>query len=413
LTNQKSLKILHLISQRPDSTGSGIYLQAILREAEANYHSNFLVAGIQSDSSTKFDFIDSNRCTYVKFNKSDISYPIVGMSDVMPYKSTRFCDLSTEELDEYEGVFTRILKAAVARFNPDIIHSHHLWILTSLTRKLFPEIPIVTTCHGTDLRQFQNCPHLQQRVLKGCQKLDAVMALSESQKEEIIHLYNMAPEKISVIGAGYNDQLFTFNSKPDPNPVQLIYAGKLSKAKGVTWFLQALAKIKSPEWFLHLVGDGSGKEKEQCLMLAKKLDENVHIHGNLNQVKLADIMKQSHIMVLPSFFEGLPLVLLEGLASGCRIIATDLPGITDLLGEFQSDFIELVKVPRLHHIDQPYREDEDRFEKDLTKALHAQMIAARTHSQIETDSVRETLNVFSWKSIFNKVQRIYYKTAQS
>ena len=156
-------------------------------------------------------------------------------------------DLSEENLNEYETAFSMLLEKALERFKPDLIHSHHLWILTSLTRRLFPHIPLVTTCHGSDLRQFQNCKHLREKVLEGCREINFVMALSQAQKDEIVRLYDIAADKIIVVGAGYNDTLFYPTRKPDPDPVQLVYAGKLSNAKGVPWFLRALASIGFPE----------------------------------------------------------------------------------------------------------------------------------------------------------------------
>ena len=87
------------------------------------------------------------------------------------------------------------------------------------------------------------------------------------------------------------------------------------------------------------------EEKENCLKLAKKLGEKVHVHGAVPQKKLAEILRHSHILVLPSFFEGLPLVILEGLASGCRVVATDLPGAEELLGHSSAEFITLYKDP--------------------------------------------------------------------
>jgi glycosyltransferase involved in cell wall biosynthesis len=401
------LKILHLLSQRPDSTGSGIYLQAMLREARACNHDNFLVAGGQSDRPAEFHHIEQNKCMFVRFHQADISYHIVGMSDVMPYKSTRFCDLSEADLHEYESAFAKTLNAAVAAFKPDIIHSHHLWILTSLARRLFPEIPLAATCHGSDLRQFQNCPHLQERVLLGCRRLDVVMALSGAQKEEVVRLYGLPPERVVVVGAGYNDALFTASTKPNPDPVQLVYAGKLSKAKGVPWLLRALATIDSPAWRLHLVGDGSGEEKDQCLGLAKELGERVSVHGAMAQEDLAGIMKQAHILVLPSFYEGLPLVVLEGLASGCRIVATGLPGVKEILAGVQADFVSLVKAPRLLFQDRPYSEDGIVFQHDLARALKTQINAARRHPEIDLSPIQNKLASFSWKGVFNKVRQVY------
>ena len=405
--NLKKLKILHLLSQRPDSTGSGIYVQAMIREAAACGYDNYLIAGVTSDGCDDTDCIEPDKSMFVNFHHADISFHITGMSDVMPYESTRFCDLSEEDLNEYETAFSEILQNAVHQFKPDIIHSHHLWIVSSMARHLFPNIPMVTTCHGSDLRQFQNCPHLQERVLIGCREIDVVMALSEAQKKDIIRYYNLAAEKIMVTGAGYNDSLFYLDTKPNPDPVQLVYAGKLSNAKGVPWFLRALQSIRTPAWQLHLLGSGSGKEKEHCLMLAKELGEKVIVYGALPQNRLAEIMRHSHILVLPSFYEGLPLVILEGLASGCRIVATDLPGTKEILGSFDTDFITLVKTPRLRFTDQPYREDENSFEQNLKKALWQQIKAASRCAQLDLSPIQEKLDSYTWAGIFKKVREAY------
>ncbi|MFC1895846.1 glycosyltransferase family 4 protein [Thermodesulfobacteriota bacterium] len=409
MVNLKKLRILHLLSQRPDSTGSGIYVQAMIREATACGYDNFLVAGVRSDCCDNIDCIERDKSMFVNFNRADVSFHIPGMSDVMPYESTRFCDLSEEELCEYEKAFSEILQTAVYEFKPDIIHSHHLWIVSSLARQLFPNIPMVTTCHGSDLRQFQNCPHLQERVLSGCLKIEIVVALSEAQKRDIIRFYNLTPEQIIIIGAGYNDSLFYLDTKPNPDPVQLVYAGKLSNAKGVPWFLRALQSINYPAWQLHLLGSGSGEEKKHCLMLAKDLGERVGVYGALPQKSLAKIMRHSHILVLPSFYEGLPLVVLEGLASGCRIVATDLPGTKEILGNSDTDFITLVRTPRLRFTDQPYREDESSFETNLTKAIQQQIDAASKCAQIDLSPIQDKLNSYTWTGIFTKVREAYLK----
>ena len=403
------MKILHLLSQRPDSTGSGIYVQAMIREAANQGIDNYLVAGLCSSGCNENVCITSDRSLFLNFHNADVSFPIPGMSDVMPYDSSRFCDLSEENLNEYETAFSMLLKRAVELFKPDLIHSHHLWIVSSLTRRLFPHIPLVTTCHGSDLRQFQNCKHLQGKVLRGCRKIDFVMALSQAQKDEIVRLYDIAADKIIVIGAGYNDTFFYPTQKPDPDPVQLVYAGKLSNAKGVPWFLRALASIRFPEWQLHLVGSGSGEEKEYCLRLTEKLGTKVIVHGALPQESLAKILRQSHILVLPSFFEGLPLVILEGLASGCRIVATDLPGVKELIGNTDTDFINLVPTPRLHFIDQPYSEDEMLFEQQLGEALKQQIDAAVSSAKIDLSPIQDTLDAYTWTGIFNKVKQVYMK----
>ena len=404
---KKRLKILHLLSQRPDSTGSGIYIQAMLREARARNHSNYLLAGIQADNMPVLDCIADASCSYVQFGGRDISYQIVGMSDVMPYRSMRFCDLDANKLLEYENSFAVKIKNAVNEFKPDIIHSHHLWLLSALAKRLCPDLPIVASCHGSDLRQFQQCPHLQNIVLSGCSKLDAVMALSKAQKYEIGQLYGLPPHKIHVVGAGYNDALFKQEAKPDPNPIQLVYAGKLSNAKGVPWLLRALSKIGWPAWQLHLVGGGSGSEKEDCLRLARNFGKRVQIHGAVDQRELAGILRQAHIFTLPSFYEGLPLVVLEALACGCRIVANNLPGTQEILGGAAVAYISLVRTPRLQTLDAPFAEEENAFEERLAAALRLQMAAAAKQPQLDLSALQAKLDAFSWSNVFERVQRVY------
>ena len=129
------LKILHLLSQRPDSTGSGIYIQAMLREAANRGHANFLLSGIPSGQEPSLEGVSEDTCEFVRFNGDDLPFDIVGMSDVMPYPSKRFCDLTEAEVNRYENCFAGKLRAVVDFFKPDIIHSHHLWLVTSVARR--------------------------------------------------------------------------------------------------------------------------------------------------------------------------------------------------------------------------------------------------------------------------------------
>jgi glycosyltransferase involved in cell wall biosynthesis len=407
MPQQFRIKILHVLAQRPDSTGSGIYLQSIMREAAACGHDNFMVAGIQSDSDAELQGVSADQCRFIRFNGPDIPFPIPGMTDIMPYPSVRYADLTPDQLATYETVFKAVLTEVHKRFQPDIIHTHHLWIVTSLVRRLFPDTPIVATCHGTDLRQFNNCPHLREKVLSGCSRLDAAMALSAPQKKDIESVYRLPAEKVTVTGAGYNDTVFSVSVKPAPPPVQIVYAGKLWNAKGLPWLLKALQRVRAPAWQLHMVGGGKGKEKEDCLRLARELGGRVLVHGQVPQARLAALFRQSHLFVLPSLYEGLPLVLLEALACGCRLIATKLPGVMEVVGGVETGFISLVQTPRLRNLDQPYPEDLPAFEQNLARALDKQISAAVRSPQIDLREVADRLAAFTWKGVFAKVQQVY------
>ena len=70
-------------------------------------------------------------------------------------------------------------------------------------------------------------------------------------------------------------------------------------------------------------------------------------HGQLSQPELAEVARRSTVCVLPSFYEGLPLVLVEALACGCRLVATELPGIVEELAPRLGDALTMVELPSL------------------------------------------------------------------
>lgn len=402
------MRILHLLSQRPELTGSGVYINQMIQQAIARGHENAMLAGVPEDFHHQPDDIDC-RTFFILFGK-DIDHPVTGMSDVMPYPSTRFRDLSNEQLAAYEQSFAELLHLAIQDFRPDIIHSNHLWIMSALARRLFPEIPMIASCHGSDLRQFRTNPHLQPRVLDDCRNLDGILALSRAQRDEIVELYGIDADKVHVTGVGFNSNTFTWAEKEAAEPVRIVYAGKLANAKGVPWLLRAVEKLKDCDLILDMCGSATGPEKENIAAAAQKLGAKVRMHGNVEPSTLAEIMRQSHIFVLPSFFEGLPLVLLEALACGCRPVATRLPGVEEVFSHLEGNGVSLVDLPQLKDIDTPLPEEEEPFVERLANALRQQIDASRKNPRTQPCPEAEKLLArYSWDAIFAGVEDIYRK----
>lgn len=401
------MKILHLIGQRPELTGSGVVLQALAKHASHSGHENFLVAGVPDHTPEKLENFPPDNCKYVRFETADLPFSVVGMSDQMPYESSRFSEMSCSDLQKYKKAFEKTLKEAVHSFQPDLIHSHHLWIVSSLAKRLFPNIPIVATCHGSDLRQKGKCGDLFEDEIKHCHKLDHIFALTKIQKKEIIDTFSIPEDHVSVIGSGYDQQLFFNENRGDLSTCEILFAGKISKSKGVLWLLKALKKNKNLSFTLHLAGGGVGSEYEACLEAAKDLDGKVQFHGVLSQVELSKLMRRSHIFILPSYFEGLPLVLLEALSSGCRIIATALPGVKEIFGKYHSDHIGLVELPELETVDTPFFKDEEKLERKLAELIERQIGRVKKNPNINLNSLRSILDPFTWENIFKSVASVY------
>ena len=348
----------------------------------------------------------------VVFDAPNFPFPVTGMSDVMPYPSSRFSSFDRDTLTLYERAFATKLREVVNNIQPDIIHSHHLWLMTALIRRLFPDIPLVTTSHGTDLRQLHLADHLALRAIAGCQEVDKVMALNEEQKKKIIDFYRLDDHQVVVTGSGFRHDLFNTNQCSKGPDIKLIYAGKLSRAKGLPWLLEAVAGID--DITLKLAGGGEGEEAEEIRRQAEKLAPKVELLGALSQEELAEKFKKSHIFVLPSFYEGLPLVLLEALACGCRVVMSDLPGIRDLFPSEALDegIICLVPLPELIGPDVPKAKDLPRFVHNLRAAINEQISSARQQQNFCCRALEKTLQENTWEKIFSRVMEIYQEVLQ-
>lgn len=418
-------KILHVLSQRPEKTGSGIYLQSLLKISNQKDYQQAVIAGVPSEVE-KVDLANINRDNFypVKFECQSLDFPVVGMSDLMPYKSTCYKDLDQEMFNKCKREFERVVKKAVREFKPDLIISHHLWLLTSLLKKLFPEIKVIAISHGTGLRQLRKNQRFRDYVISGCRNLDQIFALTEHQKEEIAALYGIDQNKIILTGAGYDSNIFY---QPDKEVIEekikLIYAGKLSASKGVKHLIKAcdlLEENLKEKIELSLYGSGSGQELAQIKKAAQKTDLNVHFPGAVPQAELAEAFRKSDIFCLPSFYEGLPLVIIEGLASGLRIVTTDLAGLKDYLGSEinNSGFIEYVELPRLQDTDIPFREDIEDFGKSFSTSIKKQIHNLKTEnnlkqhqhqklSQKDLTDFRSKIESLSWQGIFEKMDKYF------
>jgi glycosyltransferase involved in cell wall biosynthesis len=175
--------------------------------------------------------------------------------------------------------------------------------------------------------------------------------------------------QIEVISGGFDPACFSFKPKVFHGVVEMVYAGKLSGPKGLPWLLKSLNQIKEMPFRLHVAGSSTGAERDACIVLARSLKDKCVFHGVLSHADLGKLMQQSHWFILPSFFEGVPLVLMEALACGCRILATALPGVKEIFSTASDQLVRLIELPELETIDRPYEKDEPVLEKQLAKML--------------------------------------------
>lgn len=397
------MRILCISAQKPDSTGSGVYLAETVASLAAAGHQLAVIAGIDKDDSPQLaldvEFLP------VRFRTPELPFPVCGMSDVMPYEATRYRDMTPEMVQAFRSVFGQRIREAVLDFKPDAIICHHLYLVCSTACDVLDVLAgenrlpaakgqggraanskgrscsIWGVCHSTDLRQLRNHDLEKDRITAAARSLDGVMALHEAQKAEVGGLFDLPADRIRVVGTGYNSQEFAPRAGlRAARPLRVLYVGKICRAKGVESLIRAmdLLPLDSQAVELCLVGGYSDQgQYDRIVKLAGSCRFPVVFGGRVSQDDLVLSYNRSHVFVLPSFFEGLPLVTVEALASGCRAVVTSLPGVRPWLDASLPDApVSFVEPPRIQGVDVPVPEDLPAFEQRLSDALLEQLQAA-------------------------------------
>ena len=392
------MKILTISAQKPNSTGSGVYLMELVKSFCKKGFQNVIVCGIDKD-----DILEEEEGIIyepVYFQTKDLPFPVVGMSDLMPYKSTRYRDLTPDMQKQFEDKFINKIKSVEKKFHPDLILCHHLYFLTALVREYFPDQKIAAICHNTDLRQFKNIEMQNDRIQKNIQSLDLIFSLHDKQKDEIASLFKIDKKKIRTIGAGYNNRVFQNKKLERPkDKVHIVYAGKLSDQKGVPCLLSALNKICVDKKIKLSLAGGYSDENEyrKIKKAAEESRYEIEFLGKLSQKELAEVFNQSHIFVLPSFSEGLPLVVVEALACGLKVIVTDLPGLKDWMDDHIKDHnISFVKLSRKDKNALLSVEEIEQFTDNLSKEIEKAIMQYKTYQMPDVSGV-------SWDSVADQI----------
>jgi glycosyltransferase involved in cell wall biosynthesis len=157
----------------------------------------------------------------------------------------------------------------------------------------------------------------------------AVIALTEAQADFLHEAYRIPRERISVVPNGIEERYFMPVREPGAQePTNLLFVGRLDAQKNVARLLAALKLVESPVR-LHVVGDG--EQRGELEARAADLGLDVRFAGRLLGEDLLEAYRRADVFVLPSDREGMPLAVLEAMAAGLPVVATDVPGNDALL----------------------------------------------------------------------------------
>ncbi|WP_017327477.1 glycosyltransferase [Synechococcus sp. PCC 7336] len=121
----------------------------------------------------------------------------------------------------------------------------------------------------------------------------------------------------------------------------LLYVGRLDAAKGLPVLFDSLAALKErhPDLLLTVVGDGGDRPQLEARVRQLGIREQVRFVGYKSRLEVRQCLQESDLLVLPSFAEGVPVVLMEAMAAGLPVVATRIAGISELVDDGESGYL--------------------------------------------------------------------------
>ncbi len=199
-------------------------------------------------------------------------------------------------------------------------------------------VPGLLLVGGSDIQLLTSDPKRRRIIIETLRAADHVLTVGAPLRDRVVAL-GIAPERVGVFARGVDRQRFAPGDGlaarqrlglPVDRPIAL-WVGRMVPVKGLDVLLAAWPKVTRDGALPLLVLAGDGEHREGLQMVAGPLGDRVRFVGPIGHAALAEWYRAADCVVLPSRSEGVPNVLLEGLACGTPFVASDVGAIRSLL----------------------------------------------------------------------------------
>ncbi len=285
------------------------------------------------------------------------------------------------------GVLLRLQQRGLAA----VIDAHYFYpdgvAAAIIGRRL--QIPVVITARGSDINVLARNPVPRRLILWAASQAAAVVTVSESLRTELVNL-GVPADHVRTLRNGVDLERFSPGDRAAArrtlglSKFTLLSVGRLVGGKGHGRVVEALREL--PDCDLIVAGEGPERAAIEALVARHRLDARVRLTGALPQARLIEYYRAADALVLASASEGMPNVVLEALACGTPVVATNVGGIPEVLAQDVGRIVEgrdgaaLVTAIRKLRSRMPERDEvrryAERFGWDATAGSLLQLLEA-------------------------------------
>ena len=228
---------------------------------------------------------------------------------------------------------------AVSCFNRfDILHPTYYSLLSrqAIDRSKYPIVlTVYDMIHELFAQQMDSTGEQAEIKKKAILSADAVICISENTRQDLLKLYSVPEEKVSVTHLGSQiDATMSYGKETVPLEPYYLYIGGRGAYKNFDLLLTALAKAvsKYPDLKLCVVGSAFNQEEHRRIS-ELKLEQNIEHWSHVGDRALAKLYRCSVAFVYPSLYEGFGIPPLEAMSCGTPVIAANTSSIPEVVGD--------------------------------------------------------------------------------
>lgn len=215
-----------------------------------------------------------------------------------------------------------------------VIHLHNHIATASCTVAMLASevsgIPYSYTIHGPGI--FFEPMHW--RIDEKTARASFVSCISDFCRSQVMMFSDRKHwDKLHIVHCGVQPERYAGERNGSRDSKHLLFVGRLAGIKGVSVLFEALERIlpRFPDMHLTLIGDGPERADLEREAQMRGLGDVVIFAGYRSQAEVAEALQEADLLVLPSFAEGVPVVLMEAMAAGLPVIASRVAGIPELV----------------------------------------------------------------------------------
>jgi len=307
----------------------------------------------------------------------------------------------------------------------DVVHCHTWYAhFAGIVSKLCYGTPLVITTHSLEPLR----PWKREQLGRGydasswvektaIEMADALIAVSEETKEDVLKHFNVDEDKVKVIYNGINLQQYIQTSKTstldeysvDKTKPYVLFVGRITRQKGIIHLVNAIKYIDSDTQIVLCAGAPDtkeiGKEMEDAVNEVKKTRNNViWIDKMVTKEEIIQLYSHADVFCCPSIYEPFGIINIEAMACNTAVVASAVGGIKEVVVHDETGLL----IPLEQQTEAPFEPtNPDKFSRDLANGINKVIDDKTLRETMAKNGRKRVEDYFDWIAIAKQVEELY------